>query len=99
MEIINKSDEVTLEIKKDSALGFVLVEPGHLTFKQSQKKNIKNIEIQAENGRSNVAVSLTDMSFPLQAEPQLIKSPKLLLKLSRPPQTISTRLQSRELIK
>ena len=65
----------------------------------SQKKDIKNIEIQAENERSNVAVSLTNMPLPLQAETRLIKSPKLLLKLSRPPQTILTRLQSRELIK
>ena len=38
MEILNKSYKVTLEIKKDSVLGVVLVEPEHLTFKHESKK-------------------------------------------------------------
>ena len=45
VEILNKSYEETIEIEKNSPLGFVLIEPGHLkvkheaeTIKKKKKK-------------------------------------------------------------
>ena len=55
-------------------------EPEHLKFKyETAKKNRpkESIDVQTENERSNMAVFLTVMTLPMQAETWLIKLPKL----------------------
>ena len=63
VEILNKSYEFKLEIKKNSVLGF-LIEPKHLphkhaTEKQKKKDKIpkKSVKQQVENANDNTAVS------------------------------------------
>ena len=41
VELLNKSYEETLEIKKNKPLGFVVIEPEYLTFKYETAKNKK----------------------------------------------------------
>ena len=65
LEISNKSHLDNLIIKKDSVLGFVVIEPKHLTYKHETKKIKKEKEKQgkkrrqtkAENANVNTKVS------------------------------------------
>ena len=63
VEILNKSYEFKIEIKKNSVLGFV-IEPEHLPYKHTTEKEKKKDKIpnkpvkqQVENANDNTAVS------------------------------------------
>ena len=109
VEILNKSYEETVEIKKkNNPLGSVIIEPEHLKFKhgtettKNKKKEgliIENHDVQTEEARGNVVVFLTVMTLPMLAETLLIKQQRLPLALSKLLQTTSTRLQSNRSIK
>ena len=95
IEILNKSFEDTIEIKRHSPLGFVVIEPEYLKLKHEMPKNkkekihnIKNI-VQVEDTKGNVVVFLTAMIW-------LIKPPSLPLMSSKQQQTISTKLLNKE---
>ena len=53
LEILNKSHLNNLIIKKDSVLGFAVIEPEHLTYKHETKKTTKQKENQAKKKTSN----------------------------------------------
>ena len=55
LEISNKSHLDNLIIKKDSVLGFVVIEPKHLTYKHETKKIKKEKEKQAKKRRQTKA--------------------------------------------
>ena len=44
MEILNKSYEDNLELKKDSVIGFVVIEPEHLPKKTCDEKSKEEVE-------------------------------------------------------
>lgn len=48
VEILNNSDEDNLKLKKDSVIGFVIIEPEHLAHKhatKTQKRKVKKDKI------------------------------------------------------
>ena len=42
VEILNKSYKETIEIKKNNPLGFVVIEPEHLKFKQEKRETLSS---------------------------------------------------------
>ena len=66
--------------------------------KEKQKRNIENV-VQTEDVKDNLAVFLTVMILPMQAETGLIKLTRLPLVSSKQQQTISTKLLNKESIK
>ena len=76
IEILNKSYEETIKIKKDTPLGFVVIEPEqeHLKFKyettstKNKKKSILKTAYKPGMQKATLAVFLTVMTFPTQAE-------------------------------
>ena len=61
VEILHKSFEETLEIKKNKPLGFVVIEPEYLKFKYETKKSklvTKNDRIQTQDAKGNLEVFL-----------------------------------------
>ena len=76
IEILNKSYEETIKIKKDTPFGFVVIEPEqeHLKFKyettstKNKKKSILKTAYKPGMQKATLAVFLTVMTFPTQAE-------------------------------
>ena len=88
IEILNKSFEETVEIKRKKPLGFLVIKPEHLKFRcetmnKKKENNTKETEfienIQTENERGNIAVFSTNTTLPKQVETWLIKPPRLPL--------------------
>ena len=42
VEILNKSYKETIEIKKNNPLGFIVIEPEHLKFKQEKRETLSS---------------------------------------------------------
>ena len=106
MEILNKSYEETLEIKKDNPLGFVVIEPEHLKFKHETAKNkkkktllLKTTQYRLKMQKGNVEVFLIVMTLFIQVETQLMKLLRLHLVLSKLQQMILIILQNKGSIK
>ena len=77
IEILNKSFEETVEIKRNQPLGFLANEPENLNFRyetanKQKKENSKGKEfienIQTENKGGNMVVLLTNATLLMQAE-------------------------------
>ena len=84
VEILKKSFEETVEIKKNIPLGFLVVEPEHLKFKYKMAKKKRSrpkefIDVQNENEGGNLKVFLTTMTLPMQGEIWLTRQQKLFL--------------------
>ena len=85
VNVLNKSFEKTLEIKKNQPLGLLAIEPENLKFEyatanEKKKTDQKKIStLQTKNDRGNLAVFLTVMTLLTPGEILLIKQQKLLL--------------------
>ena len=71
VEVLRKSFEDTVEIKKNQPLGFLVFEPENSKFhyvnieEKKENKQKENIDVQTEDKKGNLEVLLVDMISPM----------------------------------
>ena len=59
VEILNKSYKETIEIKKNNPLGFIVIEPEHLKFKQEKRETLSSKATETKKKKKNLIVVQT----------------------------------------